>query len=466
MSARTSESREVCVIGAGASGLVAARALQRRGIPFRLLERDADVGGTWNPDGESCRVYDSARLITSKRLIQLSELPMPEEWPDFIDARQALTYLKGYAHRFNLWEHTELDTTVASVTPGPDGSWEVVTDAGDRARFRGVVVATGHLQTPYLPLWRGTFTGRVVHAARYRDPEPLRGRRVLVVGAGNAGCDIAVDAARTADQTFLSSRHGYVCLPKTFAGRPVDHLEEALLDLHFPSVATRLLDLIIWKLTVGSLTRDVAYENDQGLKLRNLAEFEDRLVFNDALPGLLRAGSIVAKPDLDRFDGDVVHFVDGTYEAVDAVVLATGYKVAFPFLEPALTRMAASAQLGHHIFAPGHPGIFFIGLAHTNGGSWQMAEQQSELMAAYLTAVGRGAAGANWRIFAGARDEATAADDHAASIRQRLEVERRAYRRRLERLTRQLDREASRVEPFRIRRPAVPDDLQARTLRP
>ncbi len=432
---------EICIIGAGPSGIAAGKQLKECGVRFRIVESADNTGGAWYISGSSSRVYASTRLITSKAVTEYTDYPMPSHWPDYLDHKRALEYLRSYVKHFGLNEHIDLKASVVSVSQRDDGSWDVCLSSGEHRRYGGIIVATGHLHAPRYPAYPGTFNGVVLHSADYRGSDDLHGRRVLVIGGGNAGCDIAVDAAQTAERTVHSTRHRYLCMPKYFMGRPVDQLEEGILRLHVPSVWSRVSDLLIWRIAVGDVVRDVRYERGRTsimFMLRDLAAFEDRIVFNDLLPHYVRHGDIITKPDVAAYDGPAVVFTDGTREIIDTIVCATGYRVAFPFLSKVSVRSVGGyPQLFLHIFPEEFSTLFFIGLANPNGSLWRIAESQARLITAYIVARAvrpdraRRLDDLKRRYLRAGR----ASDAHPVrSLRGHLEVERYGYQRQLQRL--------------------------------
>src|SRR3954465_15281769 len=195
----------VCVIGAGGSGLAAVKNLGQYGFDVDCYERETGIGGAWNWRHEHSPIYASTHLISSKPFTQFPDFPMPDDWPDYPHHSQLLGYFERYADHFGLREHIWFGTEVARVEPAGDRHWEV-TVRGSRGgqartlRYAGVVMANGHNWSPRWPEYEGLdgFRGHVLHASGYKEPAQLRGRKVLVVGGGNTGCDIAVEAAQQA----------------------------------------------------------------------------------------------------------------------------------------------------------------------------------------------------------------------------------------------------------------------------
>src|SRR5689334_2401469 len=178
----------VIVVGGGASGLSAAGALARQGIDALVLDQDSRIGGTW------ARRYDRLHLHTVRRFSGLAHFPIPAHYPAYLSRTDVVEYLEAYARHFGL--RVVGDTTVTRIhaVNGP-GGWAVETAVGDAWRAPVVVVATGQYRDPIMPPWPGRdlYAGRLLHSAGYANAPPFAGRRVLVVGAGNSGAEIAVD---------------------------------------------------------------------------------------------------------------------------------------------------------------------------------------------------------------------------------------------------------------------------------
>ncbi|MFT4628648.1 MAG: cation diffusion facilitator CzcD-associated flavoprotein CzcO [Myxococcota bacterium] len=191
------------MLGAGPSGLAVAKALGERGIPYAQVESTDHVGGNW-----AHGVYSTAHIISSRRIIEYTDHPMPSDWPDFPSADQMRRYYEDYTDSYDLRRHIRFDTEVSSVVPLPDGSWQVTMRDGTGEVFKGVAVCNGHHWDKVLPPWAAAFAGELIHSKDYKHPDQLRGKRVLVLGGGNSGCDIVSEAARVG-AAHWSLRRGY-----------------------------------------------------------------------------------------------------------------------------------------------------------------------------------------------------------------------------------------------------------------
>jgi hypothetical protein len=380
-------SDNVCVIGAGAAGLTVIKNLREYGFGVDCYERETGVGGAWNWRHDRSPVYASTHLISSKPFTQYPDFPMPDSWPDFPHHSQVLAYLERYADHFGLREHVWFGTEVTKVTPTEDGRWDVTISGArgggaDRTqRYAAVVVANGHNWSPKLPSYEGMgdFKGEVIHASAYKDTSQLRGKKVLVIGAGNTGCDIAVESAQQATRTWHSSRRGYWYAPKFVYGRPADQVNDLVHSLRLPLRVRQLLFHRTLRRTVGDLTRF-------GLPAPDHKVYETHPIANSQLVYYVGHGTITPVPDVVRFTRDGVEFSDGRVAEPDVVVLATGYLPRFEFLSPELLNVDAEGRprLYLHTFPPGHPTLAVAGLLQPDSGVFSLMHWQAVTIATWL----------------------------------------------------------------------------------
>ena len=370
-----------CVIGAGSSGIAAAKALAAAGVPFDCVEQGSVVGGNWvydNPNGQSA-CYETLEINTSCPRMAYSDFPMPADYPAYARHDQVAAYFESYVDHFALRDRITFDTTVLDVAPQDDGTWSVRTDGptGEETRtYDAVLVANGHHWDPRWPdpAYPGTFDGEQIHAHDYRSAEQLRDRDVVVVGSGNSALDISVEAGRVARSATLSQRRGQWVLRKYLLGRASD---QVALPGWLPWWATSL-KLRLGALTSGNVAR-------LGLPQPAHAPGQSHPVQSEGIRDALRSGAVTPKPAIERLDGDRVVFVDGTSVPADLVVWATGYKVSFPFLDPTLVvAQDNDLPLWKRTVHPDLPGLFFIGLAQPVGAVMPLAEAQGAWVAETL----------------------------------------------------------------------------------
>ncbi len=364
-----------CVVGAGAAGLAAVQVLTRQGFAVDCFERRDRVGGHWHTD------YESLHLITSRDVSGFEGHPMPPEFPVYPSRDQMRAYIESFADRFDLRRHVTFGTEVTGMEPeGPAGEqgWWVTTSDGRRTRYDGVLVANGHLWDPNLPEIATDFTGLSLHSSQYRDVDDVKGDRVLVVGAGNSGCDLAVDAANARLTTAVSVRRGQVFQPKAIFGRPRAELRWLS---KLPPVLQERVTRALVRVVVGPP------EVYRGLPVPETRNLNDQPpVVNNLLLYWIQHGRIDVVPALERIDGQVVHFSDGSAREFDTILWATGFRVALPFLNPALLRWQDGVPLRvAGLTVPvGLQRLFFIGLAAPRGPQLPVYSRQARLVARLL----------------------------------------------------------------------------------
>lgn len=432
-----------CVIGAGAAGLTAAKNLLEYHIPVDVIERAADIGGTWNPDCPTSGAYPSIHLITSKPYIQYPDFPIPREYPTYLGQRHIMSYLRAYAEHFRVREHIEFESSVESVhrvDGGPEWLVRVRTaDGVSNRRYAGLVIANGHNWSPRTPEISGVFDGQSMHSIEYRGPEVLRGKRVLVIGAGTSGCDIAVESSQVAAATFLSVRRGNYIWPKYMFGLPTDAYYELILKLRMPRPLVRAFGKPLLRL--NSAGDPAAY----GLPRPRHRLLEEHFVMNSTLLYHLGQGDLTVRPGVAELCGDAVRFVDGSQERIDVVIYATGYRQAeFPFIDREYLNWTDGPipALHLHAFHPDYDNLFVIGYFQTSTGTWPIMDYQAQIMARYLHLMKTDPQRVSGFRTAKADPvfgpELNGGIEYYNSERHWLQVEHVSYRRRLRRLAAQL----------------------------
>ncbi|MBC7789642.1 MAG: NAD(P)-binding domain-containing protein [Anaerolineae bacterium] len=367
-------SSRYCIIGAGPSGLATARAFAVAGIVFDVLERHGDVGGIWNAEGRKSPMYESAHFISSKTLSAFDGFPMPKGYPDYPGWQLILDYIRAFANEHDLSRHVEFGADVERIVPD-QGAWHVRLSNGEERRYRGIIAAGGRNWNPIMPEYTGDFTGKSYHSFHYESAEEFRGKRVLIVGGGNSGCDIACDAAISASRAYISLRRGYHFLPKHIFGKPTDVFFRS--GPEPPAWLAQPLLAFLLRLLVGDLTR-------YGLPRPDHKVLASHPIMNTQLLHYLAHGDIAAKPDIRELRGDRVLFADGSEEKIDVIVYATGYASAIPFLDKSLAEVTHKPFL--NIFPRNHRDLFFVGHFETDGGAYPVVSKQAKLIAALIRA--------------------------------------------------------------------------------
>ncbi|GHE09445.1 flavin-containing monooxygenase [Klenkia taihuensis] len=374
----SSTAQRVCVVGAGAAGLEAVRVFRDAGHEVVAYERGDRAGGHWHTD------YEALHLITPRDVSCFDGVPMPSSYPLFPSREQVVAYLDAFAADHGLLEHVRLGTEVTAVTSPDDGvsGWDVTTDGGTE-RFDAVVVANGHHWDPRLPAVAEGFTGRSLHSSQYRSVADVEGRRVLVVGAGNSGCDLAVDAANARLDVSIAMRHGQVFQPKTFFGRGRNQLPFLA---KLPPWAAERVQRALVRVSVGT---HADYPGLQPPVTRNLNE--QLPVVNDLLLYWLQHGRITARTGVVGAHDRTVDFADGTSAEFDTVLWATGFRVSLPFLAPDQLTWSGGAPLrvGGMVVPVGTSRLYTVGLASPRGAQFPVFSAQSALAVRLLGLEGR-----------------------------------------------------------------------------
>ncbi|XP_064371778.1 flavin-containing monooxygenase 5-like [Dromaius novaehollandiae] len=381
--------KRVAIIGGGSSGLCAIKACLQEGLEPVCFERTRDIGGLWrfeeHPEEGRASIYKSVIINTSKEMMCFSDFPIPDDFPNYMHNSQIMEYFRMYAQHFDLLRHIRFETSVCRVAKRPDfavtGQWDVVTESDgeqESAVFDAVLVCTGHHTNAHLPLHSfpgiETFRGHYLHSRDYKDPQAFTDKRVVVIGIGNSGSDLAVEISQTAKQVFLSTRRGAWILNRVGnQGYPVD----ILLLTRMKNILSKLLTLsMLSDWSEKQLNARFDHSN-YGLKPKHRILHQHPTI-NDDLPNRIISGRVRVKPNIREFTATAAIFEDGTKEDIDAVVFATGYSFSFPFLEDCVTVVENQISLYKFVF-PAHlekPTLAFIGLVQPLGAIMPISELQ------------------------------------------------------------------------------------------
>lgn len=382
----------VAVIGAGAAGLSAAKALREVGLRPVVFEASADLGGLWlydSRDPGARAAYGSLRTNTSKQITAFSDAPFPHWLPDYPSRAGVEDYLRDYAVRFKLLPLIRFRHAVICVTPEGEHSWRLtIQHEGRRLQdtFDAVMVCTGIFRRPIIPVIPGVdgFMGTVMHSLEYGDPERFSGKDVLVVGLGSSAADIATDLVGTAAHITLSTRRGAWVVPRHIGGRPRDHAGTRLSQMLPPSLRERERG--------EGLAREYT---DRCLPTPDTVWRAAHIPFDpDSAPGVpsdsllpgIVSTAIGIRPGIDRMEGRRVQFADGSYLSPDVVIFATGYDLDFPLLPSDLRPWTDTGEgLYRLVFPPDRPTLPFIGVCRAHGPIFPIVEMQSRWAAHVLT---------------------------------------------------------------------------------
>jgi dimethylaniline monooxygenase (N-oxide forming) len=371
---------KVCIVGAGSSGLTAAKTLHQLGIDFDCFERGSGIGGNWrylNDNGTSA-AYASLHINTSKQKMAFSDFPMPDSFPDYPHHSQVLEYFESYVDHFGFRGKIIFKTTIAKIekadAEGHPGAWRVTLENGESHLYAAVLVANGHHWSKRLPSFPGHFAGRTLHAHDYRTFAGLEDKNVLIVGIGNSAVDLACEVCRVAANTLLSTRRSAYILPKYAFGKPIDHFQSRS-SAWVPLWVQQAFFKLVLKTTRGN-------QAGLGIPLPAHGLMQAHPTVSEELPSLVGHGRVLMRPDIDRLDGDGVVFKDGRRDPVDVIIYCTGYHIDFPFLPPGLIETEKNrVRLYRHVVHPEHQGLYFIGLVQPLGAVMPLAEAQAKWVA-------------------------------------------------------------------------------------
>ena len=343
--------KDTVIIGAGPAGLAVGACLKRAGVPFVILERSSEIGAAWR------KHYDRLHLHTDKRHSNLPYYSMPKHYPKYPSRLQVVEYLEAYATFFNLEPGLNQNVTSARFEAG---QWEVRTEKGVY-RSNHLVIATGYAREPNIPSWPGqaAFGGPILHSSDYKNGKPLEGRRVLVVGFGNSGGEIAIDLLEHGARPSLSVRRPVNVIPRDFLRIPILTLGIAMSKL--PARFADALSSPLLRYAIGDLRpfglRKLPYGPFSQMKQ------DARIPLIDVgTVDLIKNGRIPVHAGIERFTERSVIFTDGKQIDLDAVILATGYR---PGLDSFLENVSAATDEYGCPTRSGEessiPGLYFCG---------------------------------------------------------------------------------------------------------
>uniref|UniRef100_A0A8D0EHE4 Flavin-containing monooxygenase n=1 Tax=Salvator merianae TaxID=96440 RepID=A0A8D0EHE4_SALMN len=384
--------KTVAVIGAGVSGLTSIKACLEEGLEPTCFEQSSDIGGLWRftekVEEDRASIYNSVVTNSSKEMSCFSDFPMPDDFPNFLHNSKFLQYLRMYAAHFELLKYIRFKTKVICLEKNQDssvpGQWILVAERDGKQEsfiFDAAMICTGHQIEAYVPLasFPGIekFKGTYLHSRNYKSPERFHEKTVVIVGMGNSAADIAVEICRKAKKVILSTRGGsWVMSRVADNGYPWD----TIFHSRFADVTRNYLPwLFLQWMTEQKMNQWFDHEN-YGLVPRNRSLMKEP-VFNDDLPSRILCGAVTVKPIVQEFTETSAVFEDGTVEEkVDAVIFATGYSVAFPFLEKSVIKVEDNrVPLYKHVFPPQleKPTLAVIGLIQPLGPIMPTSELQA-----------------------------------------------------------------------------------------
>lgn len=385
---------KVCIVGAGSSGIAAAKVFADYGIPFDCVEKSDRIGGNWvfkNKNGMSS-AYRSLHINTSRDKMAYSDFPLPSDFPDFPHHEQIARYFNAYVDHFGFRDRIIFNAGVKKAEQTDEGLWKITFESGEMRLYDVLCVANGHhwdARWPE-PAFPGTFTGKQIHSHNYIDPtDPVdcTGKNVLVVGFGNSALDIACELGRkgVAKNVFLSQRRGYWVVPKYTGGEVLD--AAAAHPSQDPPWFQRFLPTkLMRRLAERRLAATVGRPEQYGLPRPDHAFLSTHPAISQELYVRIGSGDVKPKPNVKVLGDGRVAFVDGTEEDIDVIIWCTGYKITFPFFDEGLIAAPDNdIALWKRMIDPRFNNLFFVALVQPLCAMMPIAEEQSKLVASYLT---------------------------------------------------------------------------------
>jgi indole-3-pyruvate monooxygenase len=342
---------QVIIIGAGPAGLAVGACLRKAGIPFLILEQSDQVAPAWRQH------YDRLHLHTDKAHSGLPFLPLPRQYPRYPSRLQVIDYLEGYARQFQIEPRFGQKVIAAQRV---NSHWEVQTQD---SLYHGdnLVVAAGYNRQAYLPTWPGMvdFHGNLLHSSLYKNGVPYKDQRVLVVGFGNSGGEIAIDLYEHGARPALSVRSPVNVIPRELFGIPI--LTIGIAQRKLPPHLADALNAPILNAVIGDLSR-YGLRKPPGGPISQIQQKARIPLIDVGTIKLIKQGMIGVFPGIECFTKEGVQFTNGDKQKFDSVILATGY---LPRVDAFLTTATPTYNGNGAPLSSGKatpiPGLYFCG---------------------------------------------------------------------------------------------------------
>ncbi|KAB2069961.1 hypothetical protein ES319_A08G126100v1 [Gossypium barbadense] len=314
------QKEQVIIVGAGPSGLAMAACLNHHSIPYIILEREDCIASLWKK-----YAYDRLHLHLDKQFCVLPHMPFPDSYPRFVSRQQFVSYLDDYVSRFKI-SPLYRRTVESAEFDGETGKWIVKArnlGSGEVEELEGrfLVVASGETSDPFTPVIEGlnTFPGDVLHSTRFRNGKAFQNQKVLVVGSGNSGMEIAFDLANHGAQTSLVVRS-----PVHILSRDMIYLGLILVKYIRVNLVDSLM-VMLSKLVYGDLSKYGIYRPNEGPFFMKAA-YGKYPITDIGTCKKIKSQEIRVLPSICSIRGNEVVFENGTTHPFDTIVFCTGFK--------------------------------------------------------------------------------------------------------------------------------------------
>ncbi|MBW1298159.1 flavin-containing monooxygenase [Aquimarina litoralis] len=339
------------IIGAGPAGLAVAGRLRKENIPFEILEQSNRIAWSWHNH------YDRLLLHTVKELSALPNLPFPEEYPRYVPKDKLAEYYENYAMHFDIKPH--FNTFVTSIKK--EGNYWTLHTNNHAYQAENVVVATGINRMPSVPVWKNQndFKGTIIHSRNYKNATPFLGKKVLIVGMGNTGAELALDLSEHDVEVAVSVRSPLLIVPRDINGRPVQITAKKLEKLPFG--LGRWIGKQVRKIVIGDLSKYGITISEKD-PIDHLKQTGKTPVIDLGTVKQIKSGKIKVVGDISSFYDQGVLLKNGAKINTDIVILATGYKAKVEQFIQDTDGLLDQYGVPKNVIGTGnHKGLFFVG---------------------------------------------------------------------------------------------------------
>lgn len=362
---------KVCIIGAGAAGLAAAKVLRKNGISFVIMEKGTDVGGIWDKRRDFSPYHKNLHLISPNSMMQYKGDDFPEEIPDFAGFRYVQSYFHYIVQKYDLQKSIRFNCNVTNIRKKGE-KW--IIQSGDRTaeQYNYLIIATGMQSSPKLPRLVHDSSIEIIHSVEYNDPSQLIGKNVVVIGGGQSSIDITKDAVITANSVIHSLRQKPCWFPK------YNSREKPAENDYFKAPAPFWVKRIVMNLLLRKVHSLPAFA---ALPYRE--RVMNAVIDQNHLEHYARY-DIIVKSSLLKIDRGIAYFGDGYSQESDLVIAATGYHTEFKFIDRSYLAMKSGDRYPNffaHTLHPDDHTLFTCGILHPMGGHWPTYELQANLIA-------------------------------------------------------------------------------------
>jgi len=366
----SSSKRPILIIGAGPAGIAMAARLKKLGWDFDWVEKSTELAAGWKGQ------YDRLHLHTIKKYSDLPFLPFPKKYPHYVSRDEFISYLEDYCYRMDMIPHLGLEVSEIER----ENNHYLVLMGSLKKSYKNIILCTGLNRVPYMPQLAGEqdFRGEIVHSRTYKSGAKYKHKRVLVVGMGNTGAEIALDLYEQGAHPTLAVRRPINIIPRDFLGISIQ--ESALMLEKLPAILTDFIGRAVQKIMIGDLSA-------WGLPpsplppAREITVSGHTPVIDIGTVDAIKKGYIKVINNLAQINADGVIDRLGHHYPFDAIIYATGYRCELsrilPFINPYLNKFGYP----DHTEIAELPGLYFLGFVNTVLGAIYRIKTDSEIIA-------------------------------------------------------------------------------------